>query len=708
MKRAFGTAKAQRAILRQPSFPILMSAIRDSWSIRIEAALRLARSGALQEAIAEFSSLREERPREPLPHLLLATLHQQRGNTAAALTEIELALTLAPDDPNALLVRTRLLLATQRHAEAERDARRVLALVPAHPRACLDLACALEAQQRWDDAAAACEAVIATRPGEIAARRILARCRLMKGEAEAALAEASHPGLLAETEPALAVARDFGARGLHEQHVALLRTLAEVHPGDYECAMALAVALHAAQRMSEAMEWAQRAAALRPDASRPLLMLAAGQIERGETQAGLAAFRRMLAEGRLDAVDEQRYLIALHYDPGQQPEPMYAAHLAWAERHARTPDVRRSDIPSGTRLRIGWLSPRFNEGPVARFLTGLLAHFDRARHQHVLIELHGLRDACTDALERLADETVAVHGLDDESLRDRLRSLQLDVLIDLAGHAPFSRPKVLAQRVAPVQISWLDWFDTTGLPNMDAWISDPWLSPPDSPQRFSERLLRLESGRLCYTPPDFAPEPSYQGDGTTRFVSFNRTAKLNDGVITAWSRILEARPEARLLIGAGELDDPGARLFLAGRFRKRGIDPARLELQGQRDYVGLLSAYRQTDIALDPFPFSGCTTSCDALWMGVPVITLPDWSVISRQTASLLWRLGQPGWVAHDVDDYVARAVSLAGTAGELRQQRPSLREAVDERLCNASAQAQEFASLLRRLVEERRDSPRR
>jgi len=681
-----------------------MSALRDSWSLRIEAALRLAQSGALSAAVAELASLGEERPREPLPHLLLATLHRQRGETGAALTEIELALTLAPEDPNALLVRTRLLLAAHRYAEAELDAKRILARIPDHPHARFDLACALQAQQQWHEAALACEWVLASQPGQTAARQLLARCRLMLGEVEAALTEAMHPAVLANPESALAISMDFGARGMHKQRIALLRKLVESHPDDYACVMGLADALHAGQRACEAMEWAQRASRLRPDALPPVLMRAAGQMELGETQAGLASFRQLLAQGRLQAVDEQRYLIALHYDPEQQPDAMYAAHIAWAERHARAPAVPFVDTEPCERLRIGWLSPRFNEGPVARFLTGLLAGFSPARHQHVLLELHSLRDACTDALEGLSHEVVALHGLDDDSLRDRLRSLQLDVLIDLCGHAPFSRPKVLAQRVAPLQISWLDWFDTTGLPNMDGWISDPWLSPPDSPQRFSERLLHLQSGRFCYTPPGFAPEPSYQGDGAIRFVSFNRTAKLNDVVIAAWSRILQAVPQAQLLIGAGELDDPGARLFLTERFRKRGVDPSRLELQGQRDYAALLSAYRQADIALDPFPFSGCTTSCDALWMGVPVITLPAWSVVSRQTASLLWRLGRPEWVARDVDDYVARAVSLARAADELRRQRAPLRTAVDARLCNATAQAQEFAALLRQLVRERRN----
>lgn len=679
-----------------------MHATRDSWSLRLDAALRLAQSGATQAAAAELSMLCKERPGEALPHLLLATVHQQAGELPLALREIESALALAPDDPNALRVKARLLLSTARHAEAGACAKRILERMPGHPGALFDLASALEGEQRWHEAVAAGVMAVAAQPGDAAARRLLARCRLMAGDSDAALEEGLHPAVLAHAESALAIADDFAARGLHAHRIALLRRLAARNRGDYACVMALADALQAARQTSEAVEWARRAMALRPDAVRPRLLDAAAAIERGQIRQGLAVFEKLLAAGRLDAVDEQRYLIALHYDPDQQPDAMYDAHVGWAKRHVQSPDAH-FDAGPGERLRIGWLSPRFAEGPVARFLTGPLAAFDRTRHQHVLLELHPLRDACTDALEGLCDEVADVHGLDDDALRDRLRALRLDVLVDLAGHAPFGRPGVLAQRVAPVQVSWLDWFDTTGLPNMDAWISDPWLSPADSPQRFTERLLRLQSGRFCYTPPEFAPDAAYDGDGVTRFVSCNRTAKLNDAVVATWARILDAVPQSRLLLGGGDLDDAGARSFLLERFRARGIAASRLEIQGRVDYPSLLATYRRTDIALDPFPFSGCTTSCDALWMGVPVITLPGWSVVSRQTASLSWRLDQANWVAESPDAYVARAVELADDVNGLRRGRAALRNAVARHLCDASAQAAELAGVLQRLVVERR-----
>lgn len=682
-----------------------MATSEDIWLQRLNAALGLAQRGALREAAAALTMLSAERPRESLPHTLLATLHHQLGDLDTALGELDTAAALAPDDPQVAELRAHLLVAANRHEEAETAARKALELMPGNPRAGFDLACALQAQQRWDEAATAAAALIAHEPGHVEARRLLARCRLMRGDSDAALSGAMHPGLLAEAKSALAIAADFGARGAHEQRLALLRALVEHHPADFACVIALADALLAANHEGEALTWVARAAELRPSASQPQKMRAAILLERGETQTGLALFRELLERGQLDAVDEQRYLISLHYDLSQNPDAVYNSHVAWARRHIQSFGTPSVAAPRHQRLRIGWASPRFNEGPVARFLTGLLRVFDREQHEHVLIELHALRDECTDALEALADEVLPAHGLDDDELLTRLRDVHLDVLVDLAGHAPFSRPRVLAQRIAPVQLSWLDYFDTTGLPNMDGWISDPWLSPPDSPQRFSERLLHLQSGRFCYTPADCAPEPKRIGNGAPVFVSFNRTAKLNNAVIDAWARILDAVPDAHMLIGAGALDDPDARDFLRKRFSARGIDAARLELQGQRDYPALLAAYRSADIALDPFPFSGCTTSCDALWMGVPVITLPGWSVVSRQTASLLWRLQHPQWVARDVDDYVALAVALAKDVDALRRERASLRQEVARHLCDAPAQAAEFAALLRQLVDE---TPRR
>lgn len=543
----------------------------------------------------------------------------------------------------------------------------------------------------------ALQAVLAAHPDAVAARRALVHCQLRLGDTDAALDAARHATLL-DDAPALSEAlAALGAAGAMNAYVELLRARAERHAQDYRAALALAAALHGLGRPSEALPWATRANALQTHERQPIEIRAAAMIDRGDVEAGLALYRDLLAHGD-NRETAARHLVLMHYDPAQTNASLFAALSAFAERHLRVPGppfVARRDTNPRRALRIGWLSPRFAEGPVAVFLTGLLRAFDRSRFKHLLIALQPGGDATTGRLKSLADEWFDLSDLDDAPLLQRLRALELDVLIDLAGHSTANRIGVVAQRVAPVQVSWLDWFDTTAAPSMDAWVSDPWLTPDDSTQRFTERLLRLDAGRFCYTPPDGAPPATYAGDGTIVFASFNRLAKLNANVLEAWAAILQRVPGARLELGARLLDDTATRAYTLGRFAAHGIGADRLRLHGQRPYRELLSAYRGVDVALDPFPFSGCTTTCDALYMGAAVVTLPGETFVSRQSASLLQRLGREAWIARDREDYVERAVGLAGDVAALRSERETPRSAVSARLCDAPAQAREFAALL-------------
>ena len=393
----------------------------------------------------------------------------------------------------------------------------------------------------------------------------------------------------------------------------------------------------------------------------------------------------------------------MHYDPAQDNASLFAAHRDFAQRHLHAfgpPFTAVARDPDKV-LRIGWLSPRLGAGPVATFLGGLLGRFDRSRHRHLLISLMPEHDVAQ-RLRNRADETIDASGLDDARLLQRLRDFELDVLIDLAGHATWNRIGVVAQRVAPLQVCWLDWFDTTGVAAMNAWISDAWLTPADSSQRYSERVVRLAAGRFCYTPAGDAPAPMREGGDEVVFASFNRLAKLNDEVVDTWTEILRRVPDARLELRARHLDEPATRAHVAARFTRRGVAAERLGLGGELPYRELLAAYRRVDVALDPFPFSGCTTTCDALWMGCPTITLPGETFVSRQSASLLWRLGRGEWVAADRADYIERAVRLAANIGTVRLQRVSLREAVRTRLCDAQRQADDFAVTIRELWRER------
>lgn len=603
----------------------------------------------------------------------------------------------AQPDVSDVLRRCEALLAAGHAETAVTAAREALALHPASVPARLLLGLALLFCGSFAEAADELAEMVRREPRQLLARCALIRALLHERRADEALAFACDPALLdAGTEFGGALG-DFADTGAWSQHSALLHARVQRHPDDYPSLLALAETSHTQGALGAAMQWSERALARRPQARAPREVLATALIDRGDVEAGLARYRELLREPNAQAA--ARHLVLMHYDPRQDNERLYAALRDFAQRHLPAfgaPFVpRRSD---GATLRIGWLSPRFDEGPVATFLGGLLGAFDRTRHRHLLIALQPSRDAAAGRLRALADDWIEAHGLDDETLLRRLRALELDVLVDLAGHSTWNRVRVVAQRVAPLQVSWLDWFDTTALPAMDAWISDRWLTPEDSGQRYSERLLRLPSGRFCYTPPPSSPPVDYAGDGRVRFASFNRLAKLNDAVVATWAEILRRVPQAELELGTRLLDDEATRDHTSARFARHGIAPERLRLHGRRAYADLLEAYRRVDVALDPFPFSGCTTTCDALWMGVPTLALPGETFVSRQSASLLWRLGREEWVACDRADYVERAVAIAADAAALRTRRATLRAATLERLCDARAQAADFAAALREL----------
>lgn len=561
---------------------------------------------------------------------------------------------------------------------------------------------ALLAYARANEAAAEFAAVLDARPEWLIARRGLVRSLLATGNFESAIGAASNFQLFDAREEFAAVLSDFATTGASTQHADLLRAYVQRHPQDIEAVVTLAAAAHALGRPCEALRWSERALAMQPQARSAREISAASLIDRGDVEAGLTIYHDLLHVG--DAETAARYLVLMHYDPAQTNEGLFAAHHAFAQRHLvpRGRAFAPGPHAPSAKLRIGWLSPRFAGGPVATFLSGLLSHFDRSRHHNLLLDLQPTGDASSQRLHALADEVIDAGGLDDAMLLKKLRNLDLDIVIDLAGHSTSNRLAVLAERVAPVQVCWLDWFDTTATPAMDAWISDAWLSPPDSTQLYSEQLIRLASGRLCYTPLIDAPQPVRADGGAIVFGSFNRLAKFNDGVIDTWAEILRRVPDSQLELRARLLGDPQTCAHIAARFAARGIETDRLRLRGELPYLDLLAAYQHVDIALDPFPFSGCTTTCDALWMGCPTITLPGTTFVSRQSASLLWRLGATEWVARDVEDYVDRAVMAAANIESLRRGRPILRERVLARLCNSKEQAVEFAHALDELHAKR------
>ena len=687
--------------MASPTFPANSSQPPDT---SMHAALRLAQAGRLAEAIASLRQLVAQEPTHAAASCLLAVFLQQLGEPIAALDALDRVIGLVPHDAVLHETRAGVLMMLGRSADAEHAARAALAIDPVRPRALTHLGFALDQQGRGRETADALAHALALQPDTAIVRRVLARALLRERDADGALAVVLHPSLLEDEARAREVVDEFCINAAQPQAVLLLRALLARQPGNYAWTILMARALHQTGRSSEALLFSERAHQFRPHEFEPLEMRAVSLIDRGDITQGLAVYRSLLARGGTAGETASRHLILAHYDPDLDNGTLFALHERWVQDH-----VHRFGGPfraSGTtdpqrRLRVGWLSPRFTGGPVASFLSGLLAAFDRDQFEHCLVALQRPGELASRNLRGLADNWLELHDLSDEDLLMRLRACAFDIVIDLAGHSTGNRIRVLAQRVAPIQLCWLDYFDTTAVAAMDGWISDAWLTPEGSSQRYSERLLRLPSGRFCYTPAPDAPDCGRIGAGPPVFASFNRLAKLNDEVVDAWAEILRRVPGAQLELGAGLLGDAVARARTLERFGERGVEPGRLCLHAERSYADLLEAYRNVDIALDPFPFSGCTTTCDALWMGVPVIARDGAAFVARQSASLLARLGRDEWTAATSADYIERAVEVAGAIDAIREGRHALREQTQRQLCDADAQARDFAALLRLLWQE-------
>lgn len=254
----------------------------------------------------------------------------------------------------------------------------------------------------------------------------------------------------------------------------------------------------------------------------------------------------------------------------------------------------------------------------------------------------------------------------------------MDILVDLDGHSPTGRPRLFARKPAPVQVEWLDYFDTSGLATMDYILTDPYTTPADSPQRFSETPYRLPHTRFCYTPPEYVPPvagpPCLTGRPFT-FGSFNRQDKLNPTLLARWAEILLAAPGSRLLLKNRALEAAAVRASVLESFGKAGIGPDRLLLRGPSPHADMLAEYAEVDVALDTFPYNGGLTSCECLWMGVPIVALEAERMIGRQTAAMLRLLGLDDWVADSPADYVRLAVAKSREPAALAPLRAGLRE---------------------------------
>lgn len=455
------------------------------------------------------------------------------------------------------------------------------------------------------------------------------------------------------------------AAGQHDEALQSLQRAVSLDPNLAQAHVNLGLAWQARGMVSEAARCQRHAIALDPRLPEAWVNLAIASQEAGDALPSRIASGRALALDPHHRAALSNRLMQSQYDEALSLQAL--RDLAGETARYLPPERPLPPRAKGARLRVGYVSADLWSHPVGFLASRALLAHDRERFEvHVFSDVanaDGITATLRDGLEHWHD----VRALADEALREKILECGIDVLVDLAGHTAGNRMAVFAMRAAPKQLAWLGYFASTGLSTMDGVLLGRGLAPPGVQDAFTEPVLAFDACPFTYTPPAYAPPPSVRDPSQPVVLgSFNNPAKLGMGVIETWARILHELPGSRLVVKSSTLGDPEAAARLQRRFATRGIDPARVEIRGATPHAQMLAEYGDIDIALDPFPFCGGLTTCEALWMGVPVVTLPWIRPLSRQGFAILSELGLDDLAARTPADYVRIVRDLAAD-GERR-----------------------------------------
>ncbi len=560
--------------------------------------------------------------------------------------------------------------------------RRALELKPDFVEAHNNLGYALRDQGKLDEAVAYCRRALELKPDFVEAHNNLGNAFQDQGKLDEAVA--CYRRAL-ELKPDYVDAHLNLGSALNDQRkldeaVACCRQALELKPDSVAAHLNLGNVFKDQGKLDEAVDCYRRALELKPDLVVAHNNLGNAFKDQGKLDEAVAGYRRAL-ELKPDYVEAHSNLVyILLFCPGYDAQTLYEEHRRWNQQHAeplrKLTQPHSNDRSPQRRLRIGYLSPDFRAHPVGRFLLPLLESHDHESFEIFCYAAVNVPDAMTDRCRAHTDVWRDLLGVPDEQVAAIIRQDRVDILVDLTMHMSKNRLLVFARKPAPIQVTYLAYCGTTGLSTMDYRLTDPYLDPPGQDERFySEQSVRLPETYWCYQPLIQAPPvnacPALEA-GHVRFGSMNNFCKVTSPTLAAWARLLQEVPQSTLLLHAhaGSHRDR-VRGFLA----QQGISAERVVFVGFQPIEGYLGVYRQIDVALDPFPYGGGTTTCDALWMGVPVVSLVGQTAVGRGGLSILSNLGLTDLVAHDSEQYVRIAVALANDLPRRSELRATLRD---------------------------------
>lgn len=635
------------------------------------------------------------------PNALDAYIHramalQAMGMPAQAVDDYDRAVRLRPDSEVSWFNRGNALNRLGRFDEAVRSFDKAIRINPDRPASYNNRGNALRSLRRFDEAVACFDQAIELQADYYEVHNNRGNALKEQGKLEEAITSYDRaiqisPGSChAYLNKAMALAEV----DRHEEALACCDEAIRLEPGFPEAHVNRGALLQARTRLAEAAASYQKALDLNPGHLPARCNLANAKQELGQLDEAIDGYAGVLEIAAQNQPAISNFLLALNYSPDRTPQEIFRAHIRHGKEYtasvALAQALDHSRRPGNERLKIGYVSPDFRDHSVAYFFEPLLQHHDRDNFEVYCYYNNIKRDGTTERLEQQAEHWRPIATMRDEDVVATIVEDNIDILVDLAGHTHGNRLTVFVARPAPVQATWLGYPNTTGLDSMDYRLTDEIADPIGNADEFcSEKLLRLPAGFLCFQGDDAVPSsmelPAIR-NGYVTFGSFNNFTKVTPEVIAAWARILRRSPDSRFVIKARQLADSAVQARCLEMFRHEGVPADRIDVVPPiNDKTDHLRLYDSVDIALDSFPYNGTTTTCEALWMGVPVITLCGDRHSGRVGASILSHVGLDDLVAGDVDSYVTVAADLGRNTGRLAQMRSGLREQMkNSQLCDA------------------------
>jgi len=611
----------------------------------------LATQSRVNEAIDQYERALSLNPDDALTHNNLGLMLASQGWPNEAIFHYERALLLNPDDALSHYNLGNMFKTQGRINEAIAQYERALSLNPDNALAHNNMGLALAMQGRISEAINHFECALSLNPDSANAHNNLGNM------------------FMAQDRPNEAIAQ-------YERALSL-------NPDDSMAHNNLGNVLRAQDRIDQAIIHYERALSLNPDNALAHKNLGSVLALQGRMSYATAHLERALSLQPDNVTAHNSLLLILNYMSDKDPAAVYAAHhdfaRQWEAPLSSLIQAHTNDCSLERRLRIGYVSSEFRQHSVAYFIEPILAHHDHERFEIFCYSNNPIEDNATERVKSHTDHWRCIAGFSDERTTQQIRADQIDILIDLNGHSGSNCLLVFARKPAPIQVTWLGYPNTTGLSAMNYRLTDQFADPPGMTEHLhSEKLVRLPECFSCYKAPPDAPEVSElpaREKGYVTFGSFNNMAKITPEVIAIWARILRAVPGSRLIIKNPALGGNTTQQTIQKAFTELGVAPERLDLLGHDpSRKAHLERYWSIDIGLDTFPYNGTTTTCEALWMGVPVVTLAGRTHAGRVGVSLMSNLKLTEFISRTPEDYITTAARLASNREHLEALRKELR----------------------------------